>query len=277
MSTTDHVGAPAAPRRTLDISGTARVPFGRLVSVEWRKMLDTRGGFWLMLITGLLLALTIGLVLLVVALDENASISANDISQILIIPLSLLLPVFPILAVTSEWSQRTGLVTFSLEPHRLRVLLAKLCAVILFAVATIAFAVVLGAITNPVGAALGGYDVRWDLDVSTLALTVVSQLVYFLMAFGLAMLLLSSPTAIAVFYVVAIMLPFMVYSILYGFFEWARDLIPWIDLSFAFMPFLETSNDLVGVDWARLVVAVTIWVVLPTVLGIRRVLASEPK
>ena len=34
---------------TLDVSQTARVPFSRLVSVELRKMFDTRAGRWLLI------------------------------------------------------------------------------------------------------------------------------------------------------------------------------------------------------------------------------------
>ena len=40
--------------------------------------------------------------------------------------MSLLLPVMGILLVTSEWSQRTDMTTFALEPHRSRVIMAKL-------------------------------------------------------------------------------------------------------------------------------------------------------
>ena len=43
-----------------------------------------------------------------------------------------------ILAVTSEWGQRTALVTFTLEPHRGRIVIAKLVAtVVLGAVAVV--------------------------------------------------------------------------------------------------------------------------------------------
>lgn len=261
---------------TLDISGTPRVPFSRLVRVESRKMLDTRGGLWLLIITGVLLVVTIGLVLLIVGI-EDASISANDLSQVLTIPLSLLLPVFPIMAVTTEWSQRSGLVTFTLEPHRIRVLMAKLGAVVLLALATIVIAIVLGALTNVVAAAMTGNDVRWELEGETLALLVVSQLLYFLMAFGLAMVFLNTPAAIAVFYVVALLLPLMVYSTLYVFFDWAQDLIPWIDLQYASAPFLDPNDDAGGLDVARLLTATMIWIVIPLVVGTRRVLASEPK
>jgi ABC-2 type transport system permease protein len=43
-----------APMQTLDVSGTPRVPFTRLVSVELRKALDTRAGRWF---TGSIIAL----------------------------------------------------------------------------------------------------------------------------------------------------------------------------------------------------------------------------
>jgi hypothetical protein len=46
--------------------------------------------------------------------------------------------VLAILSVTSEWSQRTALVTFSLVPDRRRVLAAKLVAVVVLAVAVMA-------------------------------------------------------------------------------------------------------------------------------------------
>ncbi len=276
MSTAPSAAVPG-PLRTLDLSGTPRVPFGRLVRVESRKMVDTRGGFWLMLVTGLLLVLTLGLVLLVVGLDSDARIGANGLAGALAIPLSLLLPVFAILSVTSEWSQRTGLVTFSLEPNRVRVIAAKLGAVLLLAATTIVVALVLGLVTTPLAAMVGGYDAQWNLQLDVLAMNLLSQVLFFLMAFGLAMVMLSSPGAIAVVYVVSLLLPFMVYSALWAIFDWARDLIPWIDLSFAIDPFVDGSSDLAGVDWARLVVASTIWVVLPLVLGVRRVLRSEPK
>ena len=44
------------------------------------------------------------------------------------LPLAMLLPVIGIMAATAEWTQRTGLVTFTLEPRRGRVVLAKALA-----------------------------------------------------------------------------------------------------------------------------------------------------
>ena len=52
-------------------------------------------------------------------------------------PQSFLLPVLGILLVTSEWGQRTTLTTFALEPHRGRVIAAKVVAALLFGLAAI--------------------------------------------------------------------------------------------------------------------------------------------
>lgn len=278
MSTT-HPRHPAPARGPmLDISQTARVPFSRLVRVEWRKMLDTRGGFWLMVATGILLVITVGLVLLVVALtDDPLEIGAAGFSQILTIPLSLLLPVFPILTVTSEWGQRTGLVTFALEPHRFRVMLAKAASVVLLALATIAVALVLGAIGNVTAAAMDGIDAEWDLELGTLVLTILLQLLYFLMAYAFGTVFLNTPAAIAFFYVIALILPLFVYSTLYAFFGWAQDLIPWIDLNYASAPFLDPDEDATAMDGMRMLVNVFIWIVVPLVFGMRRIQESEPK
>lgn len=273
-----------AVTQTIDVSGTPRTPFARMVRVEARKMLDTRAGFWLLLITGILLLLTMGVTLLVVALNEGVQLTPGVLIQIFTFPLSLLLPVFAITTITAEWSQRTGLVTFSHEPHRMRVVLAKLTTVTLLAVATIVVAVVLGVLTNVLAAGIGGYDAGWEIGARAFTWTVINMLAYFLMAFGLAMLLLSTPGAIAVYYVFALLLPFMVYGPL-SFFEWARDTIPWIDMGFAMMPLMsdEPVNamgmpvDLDATVYAQVLVSVLIWVVLPMVLGGRRVARTELK
>jgi ABC-2 type transport system permease protein len=55
-----------------------------------------------------------------------------------LMPASLVIPVAGILLVTSEWSQRTALITFALVPVRSRVVAAKLIAGI--ALVAIAFA-----------------------------------------------------------------------------------------------------------------------------------------
>ena len=274
------MSAVVAEAPTLDLTGNTQVPFGRLVRLEARKLADTRAGFWLLLITGLLIGLAMAITLLVVLLAD-LEITANTFSQIMAIPLSLLVPVLAITSVTSEWSQRTGLVSFTLEPHRMRVILAKLVTVVALSVATIALAIALGAIGNLLYGLMSGNEVVWDIEAGTFAWVIAQQLLFFVMAFAFGMLILSSPGAIAIYYVVALLLPALVYGILYQAFEWARDIIPWIDLGYAMAPYLRAGDPLVAeqsaTTLAQVIVTTLVWVMVPLVLGARRVLRAEVK
>jgi ABC-2 type transport system permease protein len=106
--------------------GADRRPgLGRLTLVELRKMTDTRAGFWLLVSTALL---TVAVVVIAGFEMEEQERTLKNFVGIATVPLSLLGPVVGILLVTSEWSQRTSLITFTLVPHRARVLVAKLLA-----------------------------------------------------------------------------------------------------------------------------------------------------
>ncbi|HWV26681.1 MAG TPA: hypothetical protein VNZ66_05605 [Aeromicrobium sp.] len=273
-ATTSHAAAPTRG------SG---IPFGRHVRVELRKMIDTRAGAWLLGITAGLVVLAAAIALIVVMFDDNARLTADALSQIMAGMLSVLLPVIAITAVTGEWGQRTVLTTFALEPHRGRVIGAKYVSVLILALATIVLAVVIGVVCNVLGAAIGGYDVAWNIDVSDLLWTIGMQLAYFTMAFCLGLLFLSTPVAVSVFYVVALLLPFMVYGILYFAFGWARDLIPWLDMQYASVPLItgrdmnDNPVDVSALEWIRFVFTLFLWIVLPGGIGLRRALTTEVK
>src|SRR5690606_19461189 len=117
----------------------------------------------------------------------------------------------------------------------------------------------------------------------TLLWTVAGQLLFFWMAFALAMLLLNTPAAIAVFYVAALILPFMVYPILMALFGWAQDLLPWLNMDYALMmvregtTFLGDPIDVGVVDYLRLAFTIFLWVVLPGTLGAMRIHRTEVK
>lgn len=259
------------------------IPFGRLVSVEIRKMFDTRGGRWLLIITGGMVVVALGLSLLITALVDDATITAAGFAETVMIVLSILLPVIAITAVTSEWGQRTNLVTFTLEPHRGKVFAAKFAAVILLALSTIVLAIVLGALANVAYGPITGNEVVWNLDLSDLLWNIGLQLLYFTMAFAFGMVFLNTPAAVALFYVIALLLPMMVYSTLMVIFEWAESFFPWIDVNIAAAPivtgqdFLGQTVDVSAENYAQLAVSVFIWIVIPLVAGASRVLKSEVK
>lgn len=267
----------ADPRPTIDISQTEQVPFSRLVSTELRKMYDTRAGFWLLAATAGILVL-FGAVTLLVTVLNDIDVSANLMIQIMVIPVGLLLPVLAITGVTSEWSQRTALVTFALEPHRMRVIAAKFVTVLLLALATMAIAFIVGALTNVLYAAFSGQSAEWSLSGRGLSWTVVSQILFFVMAFAFGLALLNSPAAIAIYYVVALILPFMVYGPIYGIFDWGQDIVPWLDLGFAVGPLADgASTNIEGKVYAQVALTTFVWVLLPLAFGLRRVSRTELK
>src|SRR3954466_15696106 len=98
----------------------ARPGFGRLVSVELRKMVNTRAGFWLQAAT---VAITVLAVIVRCMVGDAADHTFAAILNIAVTPAAVLLPVAGVLLITSEWSQRTGMITFTLIPVRSRVLL----------------------------------------------------------------------------------------------------------------------------------------------------------
>ena len=273
--------APSTPLPT-----ATKVPFGRLVLVEWRKMTDTRAGRALLIISAALLVAAMGIVVLVAALNDGFSIGLGAWSSILTIPISLLTPVLAIMIVTQEWGQRTHMVTFSLEPSRIRVIAAKLVAVMALAIALIVVALVCGVIGNALAAGVGGYDANWSVNGESLGWTIAQQLLYFVSAFGLAMCLLSTPFSIVVVYVDQLLLPLMVWSTLYFIFDWAADVIPFIDIGYALSPFAAGAGsvpdgaqlpDVGGQQVLALICSIFLWVVLPVVLGAYRILKSEVK
>ncbi|KRA38134.1 MULTISPECIES: ABC transporter permease subunit [unclassified Nocardioides] len=285
----------AAPQFTLDVSGTPRVPFGRLVRVEWRKMLDTRAGIWLLGITAGLLALISAIVILIVALADVSPPSATDWLNIMTIPVSMLVPVIAITIVTQEWSQRTAMVTFALESSRLRVVLAKLVAVMALGAATIVLAAVLGLVGNVVGAALAGTDANWNVTVGAFGWALTTQILYLLMGFGFGLLLLSSPGALALYYVYVwileggVIIPGIMY-VLWIAFDWAQAIMPWISMRLAMLPFqigdgdaqdlqgefgLKLDTGALGI--AHVITSVLIWVGIPLLLGTWRLMRAEVK
>ena len=117
-TTIERTAAHAAPR-----TAPVPIPFTRLLRVETIKMFNTRAGFWLMVgIAASALIATVS----VIAFAPDSAQNYDNFGAAIGIPMALLLPVMAILSVTSEWSQRSGLTTFTLVPHRGRVIWAKL-------------------------------------------------------------------------------------------------------------------------------------------------------
>jgi ABC-2 type transport system permease protein len=245
---------------------TRGVPFHRLLRVELRKMFDTRAGRWLVIGIGVVIA---G-VLTILFVQDGGEHPLGDYLQATFMPMAILLPIVGILAVTSEWSQRTGLVTFTLEPRRLRVTWAKVTAALGVGVAAVAVSYTLGVAAHAAAIAFRGIEGDWTMD--GLALTGAAGYVLLGMGQGLgfAMLLRNTPAAIVTYFV----LP-TAWTILGELVSWVESASAWFDLNRTMEPLFTGS--LTGEQWAQLGASVGVWVVLPLTVGMWLLTRAEVK
>jgi ABC-2 type transport system permease protein len=239
---------------------TERIGLARLTRIELRKLADTRSGLWLLIVIGLI-ALGTAAILLIWGKDSDQTF--QQFFTFGLLPTAVLLPVLGILSMTSEWSQRTALSTFTLVPARGRVIAAKLAAGVLVAVAATVVTAGIAALATLIG---GSGD--WSIGGILLAQCLLSEVLAVLMGLGFGALLMNSALAIVVYFA----LP-TVWSILTATISGLKSVAPWLDLNDASTPM--TEHGLTTTQWAHLGVAAAIWVVVPLVLGTLRALRRE--
>ena len=268
MSTTGKLAQPinGAMSRPSP-ADTRRVPQSRLIRVELRKLMDTRAGFWLLAGIGLI---TAAVIVIFMFAGEARELTFSNFVNATGTPQGILLPVLGILAVTSEWGQRTGLVTFTLEPHRGRIVIAKLVATVVLGAVAVVVALGLAAAANVVAAVAFGGDGSWTLGVEGVRDILAIQLIGVVQGVALGMLIMNSAGAIVAYFAIP-----TVWGILTSTMEWFADIGRWVDLNTTSIPL--TTHQMDGDAWLRLAVSVAIWVLVPLVLGVVRLLHREVK
>jgi ABC-type transport system involved in multi-copper enzyme maturation permease subunit len=257
----------------IDVSSTPHVTMARLSRVEVRKALDTRAGRWFI----------IGILALVILIEVIYAFAADDLDKnfqdFIQIPgavLGYFLPIIIIMLVTSEASQRNGLVTFTLEPKRSRVVVAKFIAGLVLAVVVMVLAFVLAALGTLLGAATGASP-EWSLDKNLFFNGfVLSNLIGVFIGFAIGMLIMNTAGAIVAYFVYSLILPIAV-GILSALSETFEDIAPWIEFNTAQTPLFSGDYTPTAEQWAQIAVAGTIWLVIPLALGIWRLLRIEFK
>jgi ABC-2 type transport system permease protein len=227
-----------------------RPRLGRLTSVELRKMTDTRAGFWLQLAV---VGLTLAIAGLVIGFGTGTDHSLENMLQAAIQPSVNLLPVIGILLVSSEWSQRTAQVTFTLVPRRMRVIGSKVLALSL-AVAVLA------------AAAAGG-----DMSVTAGLIGQIALLFAIAMVGGVAFgaLFLASAPAI-----VAYLLAPIAWAALLSFPAF-DGVAPWLDGSRSYAQMTNTDALMTATEWAHVGTTTLMWLALPLAIGMWRISRSE--
>lgn len=250
------------PRRETSV----RPPLGRLVGVELRKTVDTRAGYWLIVIFAIAaLAVTAGQVF-------AGGDGAGDFAFWLFFqgtPGGFLVSTLAILVLTGEWGARTGLGTFALVPRRQRVLAAKLGAVLVLTVLAFLFSAATTAVGTALGSVVQDVPADWSLTWWQVVQPFVGLVVNVLVGFALGLLLLNAAAAIVVFFAAPtlLMLAFFLVTRL-------RDVGPWVDYSTALRSFGVTELAS-GTQWLQIATASAIWVLLPATVGAWRVHRAE--
>jgi len=265
------VAATSAPVATAAPRVVRPIPMTRLVGVELRKMFDTRAGFWMMASVGIVSVLATAAVI-IWAPDE--AITQNTFSTAIGMPLSVVLPIIAILSVTGEYSQRTGLTTYTLVPWRGRVMSAKVVSTLLVGVVAMILALAVGAIGNIVGSAITGLDATWDISLAQFGNIVLANVLGMLMGFMLGVLFRSSAGAIVGYFVYSLVLP-VAFGTLAAFQEWFRDLQPWVDVNFAVTRLFDQT--MTAEYWQQLGVSTLVWLWIPLAIGLRAILRAEVK
>lgn len=240
------------------------IPLSRLIKVELRKSVDTRSGFWLLMTIAIITV--IANVIFLIAAHDNDRTFSNFLAASGT-PQGFLLPILGILLVTSEWSQRTAMVTFSLAPRRSRTVLAKIIAAVILGTLVFAVALVIGTIMT----ALSGGPDAWNVSAGVLGQFYLGQLIGVLQGVAFGLVILVSAAAIVASFAIPI-----IFGFIGGLWSASQKVINWIDLGTASGNLF--SNDIMtGKQWSQLLVSGIIWLVAPLAFGVWRLIHTEVK
>jgi hypothetical protein len=250
-----------------------RLPLSRVTLVELRKMFDTRSGFWLMasIVISAVLATAA-----VIAFAPDDELTYSTFGTAIGFPMAVILPMIAILSVTSEWSQRSGLTTFTLVPHRGRVIGAKAIAAVLVAVVSMLLALVIGALGTVIGTSITGTPQVWDVSLVEVGHIMLGNVLGLLAGFTLGLLIRGSAGAIVAYFIYSLVLP-SIAEVLAASQHWFADLQPWVDVNEAQGQLFAFDGPLSGDQWAQLGVTGVAWLLIPMAIGLRLVLRSEVK
>lgn len=290
MTTTSHPTARAAldqngipmTTQTLIVRSThhaaPKVGFGRLLAAEARKLVNTRSGFWVIIAMSVI---TLGFTLLNAFLMaslvkdnvEGMKLSWQDTVISASSLLSMMVAVLAILTITNEWGQRTVLTTFTQEPRRSRVLVAKIVIALLVTLVAVAISFPIGAGFTALAGAANDVAIDWTLNSGVLLGFTVSALLGALMGIGFGLVTLNAPAAIVAYFVLPTVIQLT--SMIQLAWKPYADIDPWVNPVTAQTPLL--TGDVTGEQWARVAVSSLIWIGIPVAIGAWRWMRREAK
>jgi ABC-2 type transport system permease protein len=234
-----------------------RPSLARLTKVELRKMVDTRAGFWLQLAV---LGLTVVATLIAMLAGNDGDHTFREILKVSVQPAGILLPVVGILLVSSEWSQRTAMVSFALVPDRGRLIAAKALAGVVLGIVATVVAVLFAAI----GTALAGSSAPgvWTMPLGLLGQDLLYVVTAMLTGVGFGAALLASAPAIVLYFG----LPAAFGAL--GSIHALRKPAEWVTTE-SLGPL--TEGLLGGTAWGQVATTLLLWMALPLAIGYWRI------
>lgn len=255
--------SPTAPAR---IKPTVRSTLTRQTAIELRKSVDTRAGSALLYTTLTLLALA-NLGLLAAGTDQVGLTLALTIGSMV---LSFVVPAIGVLAAASEWSNGSALSTFTLEPRRGRVMLAKSLAAVLTGLALIAAALGMGIAITGMGTMQHPLADPWTLEPHRLAGVALALTLLLLQGIAIGMATMNTALGLVISY----LLP-TVWIILSAMNQTVATLTPWLNLTQAVEPI--NAGNFSAETLAHLGVATVIGIGIPAAFGVWRLITREIK
>jgi ABC-type transport system involved in multi-copper enzyme maturation permease subunit len=237
-----------------------RLRWTTLLGVELRKTVDTRSG-------RALLATSLGLVVGVLAWKiAHADIDPafDGYSRGMATLVAVVMPIGGLLAMTSEWTQRTALTTFTLTPRRLPVIAAKYASALVLSLGVLAVGLVLAFGATAIAGALHGPADFADVAVHVRG-AVVMVLLQVTMACAFGAVAANTPVALSTFLLAPTVWTAASTSLL-------GSAAPWLDVFSAYDRLASTDP---GADLAQTLTATTVWVLLPAAIGLWRALHRE--
>lgn len=238
--------------------------FSTLVRVEFRKMTDTRSG-------KVLIAAIFAVALLILGwkLIHTGSIEPGFENYLegMQAGVGFVLPVVGLLAMTSEWTQRTALTTFTMSPRRLRVIAAKFVSALGLSLAVLITTIGLTAAATWLGGVIGGHGASFAGAGSVLRPTIVASMAQVVMAAAFGALIPVTAVAIACFLAFPAIWASVGPTVL-------KDSSSWFDIFGAYdrlgsaHPWTQLSHTLTSV---------VVWVALPLAIGVYRTMRREVK
>jgi hypothetical protein len=170
------------------------------------------------------------------------------------------------MAMTSEWTQRTALSTFTSTPRRGRIITAKVTSALLLGTVLTALIVVLGWAATLLGGAVTGTEPVFDGSLKLVGGVLIANLLNLLMASAFGALSPVTAAAIVAF-LVAPQLWAAAGTALF------KDAAQWLDVYGAFGRIVSWR----WVDLPQSATSITAWIVVPLAVGVFMSLRREVK